>query len=110
MIPATRCPCAHCARPLDLAKGHLYVPYRRYRWWHWREQRSEYRCSRCGGFNVLRPSTTGVLLYASLIAALAIGAWQALPLPVLGLAGLMAAALLFRHAVRLERSPPEGRE
>ncbi|MCK7592339.1 hypothetical protein [Pseudomarimonas salicorniae] len=104
MIPATRCPCAHCGRLLDLSETHIEVPYRRERWWHWSEQRGEYRCPRCGGFNLLRPSAGGVVLYALLLVALGCGLAWSLPWPVLGLGGLMAAALLFRHAVRLVRA------
>ena len=101
MIPATRCPCGYCGKPIELAKSLIEVPYRRERWWHWREQRAEYRCSGCGGFNLLRPSRTGLALYAGLAAGLVVGLQRALPLPVLGMGGLLAAALLFRHAVRL---------
>lgn len=104
MIPATRCPCPGCGKPLDLSATHLQVPYRRHRWWHWREQRSEYLCPRCGAFSVLRLSPTGALLYLALAGALGTGLWRGWPLPVLGFTGLIAAALLFRHAVRLAAS------
>lgn len=101
MIPATRCPCAHCGHLLDLSATHLLAPYRRQHWWHVREQRSEYLCPRCGQFSVLRPSRGGALLYLGLAVALATAAGKGVPLPVLGLVGLMVGALLFRHAVRL---------
>ncbi len=101
MIPATLCPCAHCGRPLDLSTSHLEVPYRRRHWWQLKEQRSEYRCRRCGGFNRLRLSGAGAALYLALAALLAIGVWRQLPWPILGMGGLLSAALLFRHAVLL---------
>lgn len=107
MIPATLCPCAHCARPLDLSTTYLQVPYRRRHWWQLKEQRSEYRCPRCGGFNRLALSPVGALLYLALATALAVGAWRRLPWPMLGMGGLLGAALLFRHAVRLRPASPE---
>lgn len=107
MIPATRCPCAHCGRLLDLSSSHLQVPCRRRRWWQLREERSEYRCARCGGFSRLGLSAQGAVLYGALGAALSLGAWHRLPWSILGMAGLLGAALLFRHAVRLRPARPD---
>ncbi|MBD8524301.1 hypothetical protein [Pseudomarimonas arenosa] len=92
---------------MKLEQTQVRVPRWQRHWWQG-EDNLEYRCPACGEFHRLNISLTGWVLYVALLAALS-AAWMAQVnrMGILG-AGLVTAALLYRHAVALR--PASARE
>lgn len=97
--------CPHCGKPVQLDQSQVRVPVFDRRWWQFGDERSEFRCKGCNGFSRMRLSAFGIALYGVEVAALGWG-WMQSSIPRMGLlaGGLVAAALLFRHAVKLVSS------
>lgn len=86
---------------MKLEQTQVRVPRWQRRWWQFGEDSLEYRCPACGQFHLLRISRFGWALYAALAVSMLL-VWK-LGVHRMGVvgAGLVAAALLFRHAVEL---------
>ena len=95
---------------MQLEKAQVRVPRWQRRWWQLSEESSEYRCPACGSFHRLQFTALGGFLYALLLAALAYAWYSGIHQIGIAGAGLVCAALLFRHSVTLRAAtPPRSR-